>query len=253
MDLIDQIGPVLGFVAFFGLTILALLLFQQGRDVRRLREWAGRAPERAQDAADASQAAAEARGELAKDEDGERERGRISGFFRRIWAGIAGAWAAFDRRLPIDGRIVVAILVVAVVAAGVLTAGFGLVGNDEGGGGKGTATAAPPAKKTEVAVLNGTQTETDAAVPGLAAEVSSALIRPLDYKVAVEGDAPSGAANTTVMFAKGQKPAAEKLAAKLRKDLGKLDVVAMSNEVENASKGADVALVIGLDNSTFSP
>src|SRR5262245_22730198 len=253
MDLIDQIGPVLGFVAFFALTILALLLFQQSRDVRRLREWAGRAPERAQDAAEASQAAAEARGELAKDEEGEGEGGRISGFFRRIRAGIAGAWAAFDRRLPIDGRIVVAVLVAAVVAAGVLTEGFGLVGSEEGAGGKGKAAVAPPAKKTEVAVLNGTQTDTDAAVPGLAAEVSSALVRPLDYKIAVEGDAPSGLANTTVMFAKGQKPAAEKLADKLRKDLGKLDVAAMSNEVENASKGADVALVIGLDNSTFSP
>ena len=33
--------------AFLGLAILALLYFSQARDVRRLRDWAGRAPERA--------------------------------------------------------------------------------------------------------------------------------------------------------------------------------------------------------------
>jgi hypothetical protein len=33
--------------AFLGLAVLALLYFSQARDVRRLRDWAGRAPERA--------------------------------------------------------------------------------------------------------------------------------------------------------------------------------------------------------------
>src|SRR5207244_3844896 len=33
--------------SFLGLAILTLLYFSQARDVRRLREWAGRAPERA--------------------------------------------------------------------------------------------------------------------------------------------------------------------------------------------------------------
>ena len=36
-----------GLAAFLGLAVLALLYFSQARDVRRLREWAGRAPERA--------------------------------------------------------------------------------------------------------------------------------------------------------------------------------------------------------------
>ena len=60
MHVIESIGPLLGIAAFIGLAVLAFLLFQQSRDVRRLREWAGRAPERAQEAADAVQAAAEA-------------------------------------------------------------------------------------------------------------------------------------------------------------------------------------------------
>src|SRR4051812_27523583 len=62
MHAIKSIGPVLGIVAFVGLSVLAFLLFQQARDIRRLRAWAGRAPERAQEAAAAVQAAAEASG-----------------------------------------------------------------------------------------------------------------------------------------------------------------------------------------------
>ena len=47
MHVIESIGPVLGIAAFIGLAVLAFLLFQQSREIRRLREWAGRAPERA--------------------------------------------------------------------------------------------------------------------------------------------------------------------------------------------------------------
>jgi hypothetical protein len=47
LDLIERLGAYAGFAAFFGLAVLALLYFSQARDVRRLREWAGRAPERA--------------------------------------------------------------------------------------------------------------------------------------------------------------------------------------------------------------
>jgi hypothetical protein len=47
MELIERIGSYVGLASFLGLAILALLYFSQARDVRRLREWAGRAPERA--------------------------------------------------------------------------------------------------------------------------------------------------------------------------------------------------------------
>jgi hypothetical protein len=46
VDLIEQVGAYVGLAAFLGLAILSLLYFSQARDVRRLREWAGRAPER---------------------------------------------------------------------------------------------------------------------------------------------------------------------------------------------------------------
>jgi LytR cell envelope-related transcriptional attenuator len=51
MDLVERVGSYVGLAAFLGLAILALLYFSQARDVRRLREWAGRAPERATDLA----------------------------------------------------------------------------------------------------------------------------------------------------------------------------------------------------------
>jgi hypothetical protein len=47
VDLVERVGSYVGLAAFLGLAVLALLYFSQARDVRRLREWAGRAPERA--------------------------------------------------------------------------------------------------------------------------------------------------------------------------------------------------------------
>lgn len=47
MHLIQQIGSYAGLAAIPGLAVLSALYFSQARDVKRLREWAGRAPERA--------------------------------------------------------------------------------------------------------------------------------------------------------------------------------------------------------------
>ena len=47
MEIIQEIGSYAGFAAVIGLAILSALYFSQARDVKRLREWAGRAPERA--------------------------------------------------------------------------------------------------------------------------------------------------------------------------------------------------------------
>ena len=45
--LIEQVGSYAGFAAVIGLAVLSALYFSQARDVKRLRDWAGRAPERA--------------------------------------------------------------------------------------------------------------------------------------------------------------------------------------------------------------
>ena len=47
MHLVQEIGSYAGFAAVVGLAVLSALYFAQARDVKRLREWAGRAPERA--------------------------------------------------------------------------------------------------------------------------------------------------------------------------------------------------------------
>src|SRR5436190_8060794 len=159
MHAIKSIGPVLGIVAFGGLAVLAFLLFQQARDIRRLREWAGRAPERAQEAAEAGQASADAsRDESAPDEGAPPARGgrlgglraRFAAFRARAGESVSPRLSELDRRLPIDGRILLALVAAALIAAGVVTSGFGLVGG--GGGDKHRGHHGKP----NVAVLNGT-------------------------------------------------------------------------------------------------
>ncbi len=48
-DLIEKGGAYAGLAAFFGFAVLSVLAFAQAREIRRLRDWAGRAPERAQE------------------------------------------------------------------------------------------------------------------------------------------------------------------------------------------------------------
>ena len=46
LEAVERIGAFAGLAAFLGLAVFALISFTQGRDIRRLREWAGSAPER---------------------------------------------------------------------------------------------------------------------------------------------------------------------------------------------------------------
>ncbi len=54
--LVEQIGSYAGYAAIVGLGIMGLLYFSQAREVKRLREWAGREPERAAELAQRVQA-----------------------------------------------------------------------------------------------------------------------------------------------------------------------------------------------------
>jgi hypothetical protein len=60
-DKIEQYGAYAGFASVLGLAVLSLLYFAQAREVKRLREWAGRAPERALDDQQRAIAAAQQR------------------------------------------------------------------------------------------------------------------------------------------------------------------------------------------------
>ena len=247
MHAIESIGPVLGIVAFIGLAILAFLLFQQAREIRRVREWAGRAPERATEAADAVQAAAEA------SRDGEEEAaegeappepaaGRLRSAWQRFSWGVRDRYAAVDRRLPIDGRYVLGLLAVAVIAVGVVTSGFGLVGGGGGDGGKHGSTAKP---KPTVAVINGTN------VPGLAATVETNIVKKAGYKAGPVGNANASVNQTVVEYTTGMRSDAQKFAAAAKKQLGDTPVQPMTPETKAAAGKVDLALVLGLDDAGF--
>jgi len=59
MHLIQEIGSYAGLAAIPGLAVLSALYFSQARDVRRLRDWAGRAPERSAEQAMGGRVAAQ--------------------------------------------------------------------------------------------------------------------------------------------------------------------------------------------------
>ena len=54
-EIVQEIGAYAGLASVVGLAVLSVLYFSQARDVRRLREWAGRAPERAEEGTAATQ------------------------------------------------------------------------------------------------------------------------------------------------------------------------------------------------------
>lgn len=244
MHVIESIGPLLGIVAFLGLAVLALLLFQQSRDIRRLREWAGRAPERAQEAAEAVQAASEAtRGETAAGKQVGETKAGLGERLRRESARLtsrARSWLrAVDRRLPIDGRYLLALVAVGLAAAAVLTSGFGLVG--DGGQGRERHGSAKP----KVAVLNGTS------VTGLADLVEKKVVKKAGYRTGMVANAGSSFANTVVMYLPGGRGQAKGLARAIKPQLGETPVQQMTADVKARAGGAPLALALGLDDSTF--
>ena len=60
-SVVEQVGSYAGYASVVGLGILSLLYFTQAREVKRLREWAGRAPERAAELEERVQADAQKR------------------------------------------------------------------------------------------------------------------------------------------------------------------------------------------------
>jgi hypothetical protein len=259
-DSIDSIGPYLGVAAFLGLAILAFLIIQQAREVRRLREWAGRAPERATEANEAEAAVREAKGEDAEPAElEEAPPSRVGGWFDARREGVAHLFSEVDRRLPVDPRYLIALVAAVVIAAAVLTSGFGLFGGDDsgGGGGKGGKGGKPKEEKVLVSVLNATQEDAAdgteiAGVQGLADKVAKQVVNPLaGFGVGEKSDAESGFDETTVMFEPGSDADAEELASQVADQLGEPEVDPMIGEVRDRSGDAPLALVIGRDNADF--
>lgn len=250
MDLIEDIGPILGIVAFLGFAILALLIVLQAREVRRLREWAGRAPERALDADEATQATAEERGEAPP------TPGMLAAARERVAGALGPRWEELDRRSPIDPRWFITALVAGLIAAVVLTSGFGLFGDDGAGGGAGGGKKQKADKPAQVTVLNATQVDDLVppvpAVSGLADAVAQQVIEPAGFKVADKGDAPAGAELTVIMFEPSAEADADKLAKKVAGELGETPVEPMTSEVRDVAEKAELVLLIGQDDANFA-
>jgi hypothetical protein len=259
LELIKEIGAFAGLVAFLGLALLALLSFTQGRDIRRLREWAGSAPERDAEKKETTSAAAAERAEemrkleeareaekAAADQREHRRERREAGLpeltrgerLRESFSG-RGAWLGEPRHL------VAAFAVLIAVGAGVayaVTGGFG--GDDSAssaGNGKGDkqAPAALRPAEIEVTVLNGT------AVPGLAATYGD-MVEGRGYQLGAVTNSTSSFEESIVMFEPGNGRAGHRVADALEIER----VQPMSSEIATLAAGAPVAVVIGEDNAS---
>lgn len=252
MSSLEEIGALLGLAAFAGLAVLVFLTFQQARHLRRLREWAGRAPERAA-AARETQAAADEEELEQVDEGPERQR------FADFRAEASERWSDVDRRMPVDLRLLLGGLVAVVLGVGIATSGFGLFGDEgtaqrgeparggkQGGGGSGGGNEGPSA---QVAVLNGTAPPGGQGVAGVADRVSQD-VKAAGFKVGTVDNVGSYT-SSVIMFNGSAQDDAEQLAQEMSALLGSLDVVEMTPEVEALVSGADLALIVGQDDASI--
>jgi len=252
VNAVERIGAFAGLAAFIGLAVLALLSFTHGRDIRRLREWAGSAPERdAERKEQTSTIAAQRAEELrALEESRTAEQEAVSSREERRRQREEGQ-AGQTRRERLRGRFsgvgetasrpssLVALFVVllAIVGGGAYLL---LSGGDEEGNGGNAKQAAAKVKPSEieVTVLNGTS------VVGLAATYGD-KVESKGFDLGAVTNSSSSFEQSVVMFKRGHKPEARKVA----KQLGIAKVQLMSGEIEAASAGADVALIVGEDNA----
>lgn len=253
IDAIEQIGAFAGLAAFLGLAVFALISFAQGRDIRRLREWAGSAPERdAERKEQTSTIAAQRAEELRALEEArtaeqdavssreERRKRREEGLPEQTFGErLRGRFSSFGEMASKPGTLIALFVVIIAIVGGV--AYLLVSGGDEGGsGGNGAKQAATKVKpaEIEVSVLNGTS------VPGLAATYGD-KVEGKGFGLGAVTNSSSSFAESVVMFKVGHKPEAQKVS----KQLGIAKVQPMSGEIESVSAGADVAVVVGEDNA----
>lgn len=248
-ELIKEIGSYAGLVALFGLALLALLYFSQARDVRRLREWAGAAPEVAEMSAKEAEELRKREEERVREEERRREQEQAvaerEARRERRARGVGESWFASTRArlseaLPEPRYLAVIIGGVVVLGAGVTAAALGVLGGSSDDGGSGTTgNGGLRRAQIEVAVLNGT------AVPGLAAEVGSE-VESDGFELGAVTNSESSFAKSVVMFKRGHKPEARMVGKALR--IGQVQLT--TQEIASIAAGADVSVVLGDDKAT---
>jgi hypothetical protein len=239
VDLVERVGAYAGLAAFFGLAILVLLYFSQARDVRRLREWAGRAPERATETG----APQHYLPPTPIEEVSKRQRKPLRERLKRI-------------HVP-QVRYLALVAGGVVILAGAGLAAFQLVGDDgqagssgqptkrQAGGSGGGGGKSPPAaanirpSDVTVAVLNGTT------VAGLAAQVGEEATADGFTLGTVTNAARTDQTRSQILYRKGQKAAADLVANRLGiRSTAPVD--ALSAELAGSF---DVVVLVGADRS----
>ncbi len=259
MELIKEIGAFAGLVAFLGLAVLALLSFAQGRDIRRLREWAGSAPERDTERKESTSAAASERADEMRKLEEAREAEKRAADLRehrrerreaglpeltrteRLRERFGGDPAAGGARSRLgEPRYLAAIFAVLVLVAGGVA--FAVLGGSDdetsGKSGKQASRALKPSE-IEVTVLNGT------AVDGLAGTYGD-MVERKGFQLGAVTNSRSSFADSIVMFESGNGREAHRVATAL--EISR--VRPMTAEIASLSGGAPVAVVIGEDNAS---
>lgn len=248
LEAVERIGAFAGLAAFLGLAVLALLSFTHGRDIRRLREWAGSAPERdAERKEQTSTIAAQRAEELRALEEArtaeqqavssreERRQRREEGLPEQSRGDRVRGWfSGFGETASRPSSLIALFVVILAIVGG--AAYLLLSGDDEGGKGGGSKQAAAKVKpaEIEVTVLNGTS------VPGLAATFGD-KVEGKGFDLGAVTNSSSSFEESVVMFRRGHKMEARQVA----KQLGIAKLQLMSGEIESVSAGADVAVIVG--------
>jgi hypothetical protein len=250
---IEQIGAFAGLAAFLGLAVLALLSFTHGRDIRRLREWAGSAPERDSERKEQTSTIAAQRAEELRaleeartaEQDAvssreERRRRREEGLPEGSRTErLRGRFSGLGETASKPSSLIALFVVVLAIAGGVAYLLVGGGGDSSSGksGSKQTAAKVKPAE-IEVSVLNGTS------VPGLAATYGD-KVEGKGFDLGAVTNSSASFPESVVMFTRGHKTEARTVA----KQLGISKLQLMSGEIESVSAGADIAVIVGEDNA----
>lgn len=232
-SVIETVGAFAGLLSLIGVAVLALLVISQARDVRRLKEWAGGAPERDAELKEVSEVVAEERSEeLRVLADREERRLRRSGFVED----------SFWYRLGRSGQVMlVAAIVIAVgaIAAFLVTS---LSGDDAGSGSGGAPAKAGKASPAniKVGVLNGT----GGAETGLAAEYADQL-KQGGFRVQGTGDAPTTFDESIVFYRKGR----EAQARQVGRSIQVTEFGLVTSDIADLIPDSSVTVVIGTDRA----
>ena len=259
-EIFDTVGGFIALGALVGVLLLLPLYLSQRRDVKRMRTWMQREPSYPGDELATSERALDsAEGELERilgstlvAEPGSQatpsepmpaatrvthERPALERITMERAALVPHPrWRRFVARVT-QPRVMVAIGAVALLlGGGAIYASQQLLSNDEGTAGPHVGKVVPG--QVKVAVLNGT------AINGLAGLVSSDLDSS-GYNVIATTSTTPGHSHTVVLYADGQKPAAQKVA----RNLGVKRVQRLDKQTRDLAGGADVVVIAGEDRA----